>query len=150
MRLLLGCGDERREGWTRVDISPAAKPDVLLDLEVRPWPWPSDSAEEIEAQDVLEHLADTVGFMDEAWRVLARHGVLTLRVPNWMSPTAWEDPTHKRAFTDSTFGYFDDRTERGRTYGHLYTARRWRLLQQQVGELIWVQLTPVKGDHGQS
>jgi len=144
MKLLLGCGEERREGWTRVDVCPEVQPDVVLDLEVRPWPWESGSAEQIVAMDVLEHLDDVVGFMDECWRVLRPGGTLTVRVPDWQSLNAWGDPTHKRAFTRTTFTYFDPRSDFGRRYGLLYTRRSWHLEAQSLGDNITAIMTPVK------
>jgi SAM-dependent methyltransferase len=145
MKLLLGCGEERREGWTRVDVCAGVEPDIVLDLEVRPWPFDSGSAEAIEALDVLEHLADTVGFMDECWRVLSPGGTLKVRVPDWQSANAWGDPTHKRAFCAQTFSYFDVRSDWWHRYGRLYTSRGWKLLSSWCDGNITAELTPVKG-----
>jgi hypothetical protein len=46
MKILLGCGDEVREGWVHHDLwrhSPHVQ--VVHDLAERPWPWPNSSAE---------------------------------------------------------------------------------------------------------
>jgi hypothetical protein len=39
MRLNLGCGQEHLPGWVNVDQFPAARPDLVLDLERLPWPF---------------------------------------------------------------------------------------------------------------
>ena len=56
MRLNLGCGNRKLEGWVNVDREAACKPDRVADLEKLPWPWPDDSAEEVMLSHVLEHL----------------------------------------------------------------------------------------------
>ncbi len=61
MKLLLGCGDEHREGWLHHDrVRHSSRVDSAHDLEVYPWPWPDMAFECIEALDVLEHLTITV------------------------------------------------------------------------------------------
>ena len=77
MRLNLGCGQDKRDGWTNVDKMAAAEPDQVVDLEELPWPWPDSSVEEVAMKHVLEHLgAETdvyLGIIKELYRV-CRHG----------------------------------------------------------------------------
>lgn len=147
MKILLGCGDVVREGWVHVDLSPAPHVQVVWDLERRPWPFLDGSANEIEAMSVLEHLHDTVGFMDECWRVLEPGGRLRLEVPDWRSPMAWADPTHVRAFTVETWQYFDPDYDLHR-FGRLYTDRTWKLLYVRLGcGSIATEMVKREGDH---
>jgi len=144
-KLLLGCGHEDRKGWEHHDL--ARHSDHVAvghDLEKRPWPWDDNSAEEIAALDLLEHLGDTVAFMDECWRILAPGGTLTVRVPDWRSGNAWIDPTHRRAFCAQTFRYFELGSEEWNAYGHLYTTRPWRIVFLDAGDNITCVLRPVK------
>jgi SAM-dependent methyltransferase len=131
-RLLLGCGEEKRKGWSHLDLSPLARADVVHDLETFPWPFEDGSCSEIEALDVLEHLGDTIAFMNECWRLLAPGGQLTVRVPHYQDENAWRDPTHRRAFHPDTFAYFDPQTTWGRRYGRLYTERVWTLARVET------------------
>ena len=39
MRLNLGCGYNKREGFVNVDSSPYCAPNFIHDLEEFPWPW---------------------------------------------------------------------------------------------------------------
>jgi SAM-dependent methyltransferase len=129
MKILLGCGDEVREGWVHHDLwrhSPHVQ--VVHDLAERPWPWPNSSAEKMVARHVLEHLQDTVGFMDEAWRVLRPGGTLEMAVPHCDGENAWKDPTHVKAFHPEAFTYFDPEQGMGRMFGRFYTERYWRVL----------------------
>ena len=45
LRLNLGCGMKRIDGYLNVDRF--GEPDLRHDLEVVPWPWPDDSVNEI-------------------------------------------------------------------------------------------------------
>ena len=39
MKLNLGCGHDHKEGYVNVDVSDLGNPDMVVDLEVTPWPW---------------------------------------------------------------------------------------------------------------
>ena len=54
LRLNLGCGMNRLDGYVNVDRY--GEPDLRHDLEVVPWPWPDDSVSEVLLKHVLEHL----------------------------------------------------------------------------------------------
>lgn len=141
MKLLLGCGDEHRKGWLHHDRTEHSDHvQIAHDLECYPWPWPDLAFERIEALDVVEHLSDTVLFMDECWRILEPAGRLKLRVPHWQSEDAWRDPSHKRAFHPDTFRYFDPEQEWGANYGRFCTDRHWCLLWVSLGDNITVEL----------
>lgn len=81
MRLNLGSGDDRREGYTNVDLRSDCA-DVLAD--VRELPFGSNSASDILALDILEHLPpdDTVSTLRHWYGILEPGGQLTLKVPN--------------------------------------------------------------------
>lgn len=96
MKLNLGCGDERLEGWVQVDLRPDVA-DVVAD--VRHLPFADASADELLAQDILEHFSvdDTLALLREWCRVLTTDGLLTLRVPNMLALARgitehWGDP----------------------------------------------------------
>jgi SAM-dependent methyltransferase len=144
MKLLLGCGDEYREGWVHLDRYPGAHVDVVHDLEHVPWPFGFNAATHIEAVDVLEHLSDTVVFMNECWRILRSGGELLVQAVGWQSENLWRDPTHKRGFHPDTLRYFDPDSGWYR-FGKLYTTRTWRVLevQEENGNVI-TRLEPRK------
>lgn len=145
MKLLLGCGNERRNGWVRVDRSLMAAPDVRHDLNVVPWPFDDGCADEIEANDLLEHLDDVVRFMDECWRVLVPWGRVHIQAVSWTSENLWRDPTHKRGFHVDTFRYFDPTSVWYIRYGRLYTGRLWRLVDvHDDGDAVRAELEPMK------
>ncbi len=103
MRLNLGCGNRKREGWVNVDVAPECRPDELVDLESLPWPWPDDSADEVVLCHVLEHLgAETrvyLGVLKELWRVCKAGAKVTVVVPHPRHDHFLNDPTHVRPVT---------------------------------------------------
>jgi SAM-dependent methyltransferase len=83
-RLNLGCGWDRREGYTNVDLLESHRPDLVADIRELGM-LPSDHYREILASDCLEHLprTDTDRALREWYRLLAPGGVLRLRVPDF-------------------------------------------------------------------
>jgi len=106
--LNLGSGARPVPGAVNLDSSPAANPEVLHDLARRPWPFADDTFEEILGYDILEHLDDVVGFMEEVHRIGRPGAILRLTVPHFSSANSWRDPTHVRAFAHGTLDYFTE------------------------------------------
>jgi hypothetical protein len=120
MRLNLGCGHNKRPGYVNVDLSPECAPDLVLDLESLPWPWPDDSAEEVVFFHSLEHLGQDartfLGMMKELYRVCADQARVDITVPHPRHDGFINDPTHVRIITPEMLLLFDreynDQTKR--------------------------------------
>lgn len=89
MKLNLGCGDKHLDGYTNVDIVESRlgnTPDVICDIRDLK-PFESDSAEEVLAVHVIEHMVrwEVVGVLSEWFRVLRSGGKLVLETPNLLS-----------------------------------------------------------------
>jgi FkbM family methyltransferase len=150
IRLNLGCGNDIVPGFINHDrIRHRPEVAVAHDLQVLPWPWDDDVAEEIRLLDVLEHLPEVLSIMDECWRVLKPSGFLHVRVPHYLHENAWIDPTHRRPFHLDSFDYLDADTFWGSTFG-FYTQRKWKLAKKEIdrdGNVVVVMRTrkdPVK------
>lgn len=106
-KLNLGCGFDHREGFVNADGFEKCQPDVLMDMEVHPWPFEDNSFDYILMKHVLEHVGATFdGFkavMQDLYRVTAPGGTIEIHVPHYRHETYWSDPTHVRAFTYMTF-----------------------------------------------
>jgi hypothetical protein len=109
---------ERARGvWARVttvDINPLCKPDIVQDLDVPKWrSLPSESADEVHAYEVLEHLGrqgDVCSFFatfNEIYRLLQPEGLLCATVPRFDSQWAWGDPGHRRVITLGSLSFLD-------------------------------------------
>jgi SAM-dependent methyltransferase len=140
MKLNLGCGKVIMAGYVNVDMNPPC--DMIHDLET-PWPWYSDSVDEIVALDILEHMSDTIRFLNEAHRVLAVDGRIHIRVPRADSKNAWLDPTHKRCFWPETFMVLDPKTGLGKEH-RLPNMAPWDILKLIDGQNIEVIMRPIK------
>lgn len=100
-RLNLGCGLSRKLGWVNVDAH--GTPDVLWDLNTTPYPWRSNTVDEIELKHVLEHLEDYWSCVEECARILKPGGWLRIHVPHDSSSTALTYRDHVRVFSPASF-----------------------------------------------
>ena len=116
MKLNLGCGFDRRNGFVNVDNQPLCEPDTLADLEKFPWPFEESSAEEIVLSHVLEHLGVTTEIyfkiIQELYRVAAPGGLITITVPHPRHDEFLMDPTHVRPITADQFYLFSKKQTR--------------------------------------
>jgi len=82
LRLHLGCGGERKDGWVNIDLL-GDPVDVAWNL-ANPLPFDSGSVAAIFHEHLLEHLPFQAGdaFMQECFRVLAPGGILRVGVPD--------------------------------------------------------------------
>jgi SAM-dependent methyltransferase len=125
--LHLGSGQKYMAGAVNVDLTADTRPDVVHDLDVRPWPFPDSSFLEVHANDVIEHLAEVLPTIEEIHRICRPGAIVHLVVPHFSSDGAFTDPTHRHYFGARTFDYF--------TEGHpnaFYTRARFRVLQRQI------------------
>jgi SAM-dependent methyltransferase len=102
VRLNLGCGYNKLEGYINVDHDERCNPDVVADLE-GVLPFEDSSVDEIVMFHVLEHLGqDTktyLGIWKEFYRILKDQGVIKITVPHWQHENFHHDPTHVRKVT---------------------------------------------------
>lgn len=114
-RIDLGCGANKKPGFTGVDQTDFPGVDIVLDLR-GDWPWNDNSVEEAHSSHFVEHLdaMERVHFWNELFRVLKPGAKATVIVPHWASCRAYGDPTHKWP-PISEFAWF-------------YLKKDWRML----------------------
>ena len=83
VKLNLGAGEDRREGYINVDWNDLAKPDVKHNLNQFPYPFEDNKFDEIMASHVLEHLDKPFDVMKEFHRILKPGGQLIIKVPHF-------------------------------------------------------------------
>ena len=111
LRLNLGSGVNKMDGYVNVDKFDYGKPDIMMDLEQTPWQFLDDSVEEIMLNHTLEHLGkDTQTFfaiIKEIYRVCKNNALIEINVPHPRHDNFISDPTHVRAITPMTLQLFD-------------------------------------------
>ncbi|MBI3445334.1 MAG: hypothetical protein HY055_08210 [Magnetospirillum sp.] len=116
MKLNLGCGHSRMDGFVNVDKFPSPACDEIVDLESLPWPWLDSSVDEVVLCHVLEHLgADTpvyLGIIKELWRVCRDGALILISVPHPNHDHFLWDPTHVRPITWEGLRMFDQERNR--------------------------------------
>jgi hypothetical protein len=109
VKLHLGCGAKKLEGFINVDK--AGKPDQRVDLEKFPWPWMTSVADEVVMIHVLEHLGGDPGtfrgIIRELYRVCAPGAKVKIVVPHWRHDNFAGDPTHVRVVNARVLSLLD-------------------------------------------
>ena len=105
-RLNLGCGRQHRPDCLNVDLRSSVEPDLVWDLERRPYPLPRNHFEHIYAFDVVEHLANIPDFLEEVHELLAPGGVVEITTPHFSCANSFTDPTHRHHLGYFSFDYF--------------------------------------------
>jgi len=116
----LGCGRVFDPEMLNIDSSENSLCDTLLNIEnVESLPMKinskrhgelyieKNSIDLIIANEFLEHVGDLVKVMTIIKDLLKPGGMLKLTVPYDLSYGAWQDPTHRRAFNERSFWYYD-------------------------------------------
>lgn len=110
LKLDLGAGQNRREGFKGVDFVKTDQTDYVHDLFKFPWPFGDDSVEEAHASHFFEHVPAKVRpkFMDELYRILVPGGKVTIICPYYTSIRAIQDFTHEwPPISPNSFLYFN-------------------------------------------
>ena len=96
IKLDLGCGKRKQEGFIGVDRRKFDGVDIVHDL-LNPWPWKDDSVAEIHMSHTLEHFTgeQRVFIFNEMCRVLQKGAKATIITPLWSSNRAYGDFTHQ-------------------------------------------------------
>jgi predicted SAM-dependent methyltransferase len=122
----LGCGDKKRPGAIGVDIVALPGVDIVATLDSIPLD--DNFADIVYASHILEHVDSLVIVMEEVWRVLKPGGRVHVWSPHFSCPMyVWADPTHQRAFSSSTFDYWDPDS-----HMNYYSSSRFKVRKRQL------------------
>ena len=103
----IGCGNRKRPGSIGIDVNPDTSADIVHDLNTFPYPFDDSAFDSIYADNVIEHLDNVIGVMEEIHRISRPGGLVKVIVPYFRARWAFIDPTHKHFFTTESFSYFD-------------------------------------------
>ena len=100
MKLNIGSGRKRLEGYTNIDMNPKLNPDLVCNLASEGWPISDGIVTEGVCSHVMEHLPNTpepfFHFLRELYRVCANGAVIHVAVPHPRNDLFFRDPTHVR------------------------------------------------------
>lgn len=99
----LGCGRNKQPGAVGVDHNPTSQADLLCDLDHIPYPFRSDSFDEIHLHHVIEHLEDVVAVVAEIWRIGRHGGRVFIATPHFSSVHSYTDPGHRQRLARGSF-----------------------------------------------
>ena len=100
MKINIGSGDKKIEGFVTCDYDPLSNPDYVFNLETDRFPFEDNTVEAVVAHHVLEHLGE--GYfhcLQELYRVCQHGALIDIVVPHPRSDAFLADPTHRRAIT---------------------------------------------------
>ncbi len=106
MKIDLGCGLQKKAGFTGVDKIDLPGVDIVCDVDTQKLPLKDSSVSEVYSMHFMEHVSDLVAVMEELWRVCQKDAKITIAVPYFTSVGAFRDPTHKHFFAYETFDHF--------------------------------------------
>ena len=146
-KLNIGCGHDKKEGYTNLDISPDVKPDVLCDI-TECIPFRENIFDEVLCNNVLTQILFPQTFvqvMNDLWRITKASGCIFIRVPNAEHICSWQDPMDCRRFTDQSFTYMQHDHRRYEQYGKHYGFKPFQVeIIDNNGRQMNVKLTPIK------
>lgn len=126
MKLNIGCGEVRREGWLNIDKFDSGQQDLIADVEGA-IPLPDGCATEILLDNVIEHVESIPVTMRELRRLLALGGRVTLITPHYTSSSSWRDPTHRWHLSAQSFDMFCK--ERN---AHYLGGKQFRMVERKL------------------
>lgn len=122
----VGCGTKKKEGYIGVDILKFDGVDIVMDAGKDPWPWKDGEVDEIHCSHFVEHLTaeQRVHFVNEAHRVLKPKGTCLVIVPHWASLRAYGDLTHQWPPVSEMWFYYLNKEwrEREAPHNNMYTC----------------------------
>ena len=101
LKIDLGCGANKAEGFIGVDRFSLPGVDVVHDLD-KPLPFETNSADLIYASHSLEHIPNLIGTLAEIYRILRHGGQLCIVAPYSEQKLNTANPYHVAAFNEHT------------------------------------------------
>ncbi|HNE33134.1 MAG TPA: methyltransferase domain-containing protein [Nitrospira sp.] len=95
LRLDVGCGKTKMDGWEGIDSIDFGQKHVH---DVRKGlPFADNSVSEVRSSHFVEHLTgqERIAFFNELWRVMKDGATAQIVTPNWSHACAYGDPTHQ-------------------------------------------------------
>jgi len=114
IKINLGCGFRKLEGFINIDNRPEVSPDLVCDI-LEGLPFDDNSVDCVRAYDFLEHcpIGKVVGVITDIWRVLKPGGIFESFTPSTDGRGAFMDPSHCSFWNKNSWLYYSDPAYRG-------------------------------------
>lgn len=141
LRINLGCGNKRIEGFIGVDIGEGAAVDVRMSVSDYLRSLPDGAVQEVYSRHFLEHVEPQAlrPLLLEIDRVLRPGGRAHFIVPHYSNPYFYSDPTHRTFFGVHTFSYLCEQTCLNRGVPKYAAIPRWSLVNVRAGFLPYAR-----------
>jgi predicted SAM-dependent methyltransferase len=107
VKINLGCGYRKLDGYINIDCRSVVEPDMCIDI-INRLPFEDESVDEVRAFDILEHIpiGKCVGVIEEISRVLKKGGKFESYTPSTDGRGAFQDPTHVSFWNINSWMYY--------------------------------------------
>lgn len=144
MRLNLGCGKLKLDGYINADISPRVEPDACFDVRLG-IPFQTEYFDEVNSGCMIEQIGPNDQFifvLNEVWRVLKHNGLFRGYVPSIEKDVLFLDPMDRRFFQVHSFDYFIQGKDSYENFGKSYGFEPWRKqkIEQADNHIIHFEL----------
>lgn len=107
MKINIGSGYKRYDGFVNVDSDPRTGAEYIAELGKDPLPFEDNSVDEVKAYHVLEHIGEGYFYLlQEIYRVCKDTAIIDIQVPHHRSEVWYGDPTHIRFVTVDNLRHF--------------------------------------------
>lgn len=153
LKISLGCGMRKPEGYFGIDIRKFEGVDDVIDIGKQSLPFDNDCVDEIEADNLYEHLTSEQLFfsIDECYRVLKPTGFLFIKVPIFGTQAWLIHPDHKMHWNKDMVGFFLVPGNEEHKDPHGYLKGFWHVefcektdYPDMPEEALWFKLYPNK------
>lgn len=124
----IGCGRNKFPEADGIDYSANSFADFAHDLGVFPYPFPDNTYEVVLCRNVIEHVPNVVGLMEEIHRVGKNGADLVITTPHFSSLYSYQDPTHVRHLAYDSMEYFTENTK----HSNFYSSKRFRMVKRGI------------------
>ncbi len=133
IKLNIGCGKHKKDGYINIDISPKYKPDIVA--SATHLPFKSNSVDEIYTSHMVEHVPNFEKAMREMHRILKPGGKLYIVVPYSAATSAYL-PQHMHYFSWDSFLPFKNGHEHDDYYNFTFRDVKNRLVFEYTNKII--------------
>lgn len=135
LKLNLGCGFDKRDGYLNIDIRTDVGADVVMNLDNIPYPFADNSAEEVIAKDILEHFSfrDIERMIRELHRILKSGGKLVIQTPDLEQIMGSIGRGEISGFWNISYWLYGGQDYRENCHKLIFTKDELKLLLEKIG-----------------